>query len=75
MHNLVDYNLNYLDKQIHVKNNTIKVKHIATGFMLIKRHVIESMIKAFPSTKYTEDVNFLTSDENKYAYALFDCSV
>tara|TARA_B110000879_G_scaffold84710_1_gene117114 strand:- start:9946 stop:10794 length:849 start_codon:yes stop_codon:yes gene_type:complete len=75
MHNLVDYNLNYLDKQIHVKNNTIKVKHIATGFMLIKRHVIESMIKAFPSTKYTDDVNFLTSDENKYAYALFDCSV
>ena len=75
MHNLVDYNLNYLDKQIHVKNNTIKVKHIATGFMLIKRHVIEYMIKAFPSTKYTDDVNFLTSDENKYAYALFDCSV
>ena len=75
MHNLVDYNLNYLDKQIHVKNNTIKVKHIATGFMLIKRHVIESMIKAFPSTKYTDDVNFLTTDENKYAYALFDCSV
>lgn len=75
MHNLVDYNFNYLDKQIHVKNNTIKVKHIATGFMMIKRHVIESMIKAFPSTKYTDDVNFLTSDENKYAYALFDCSV
>ena len=75
MHNLVDYNLNYLDKQIHVKNNTIKVKHIATGFTLIKRHVIESMIKAFPSTKYTDDVNFLTSAENKYAYALFDCSV
>ena len=75
MHNLVDYNFNYLDKQIHVKNNTIKVKHIATGFMMIKRHVIESMIKAFPSTKYTDDVNFLTTDENKYAYALFDCSV
>ena len=75
MHNLVDYNFNYLDKQIRVINNTVKVKHIATGFMLIKRHVIESMIEAFPSTKYTDDVNFLTSDENKYAYALFDCSV
>lgn len=75
MHNLVDYNLNLLDKQINIKNNIAKVKHIATGFMLIKRHVIESMIQAFPSTKYTDDVNFLTPDENKYAYALFDCSV
>lgn len=75
MHNLVRYNFNYLDDKIYIKNNTLKVKHIATGFMLIKRHVIESMIKAFPSTKYTDDVNFLTPDENKYAYALFDCSV
>jgi len=75
MHNLVDYNLNYLDKQIHVVNNTVKVKHIATGFMLIKRHVIETMFQSFPSTKYTDDVHFLTPEENKYAYALFDCSV
>lgn len=75
MHNLVDYNFNYLDERIHIKDNILKVKHIATGFMMIKRHVIESMIKAFPSTKYTDDVNFLTTDENKYAYALFDCSV
>ena len=75
MHNLVDYNFNYLDERIHIKDNILKVKHIATGFMMIKRHVIESMIKAFPSTKYTDDVNFLTPDENKYAYALFDCSV
>ena len=75
MHNLVRYNFNYLDDKIHIKNNTINVKHIATGFMLIKRNVIESMVKAFPSTKYTDDVNFLTPDENKYAYALFDCSV
>ena len=75
MHNLVDYNFNYLDERIHIKDNILKVKHIATGFMLIKRNVIESMIKAFPSTKYTDDVNFLTPDENKYAYALFDCSV
>ena len=72
---LVDYNLNYLDARINVTNNIAKVKHVATGFMMIKRTTIEKMITAFPSTKYTDDVNFLTSDENNYAYALFDCCI
>jgi len=72
---LVDYNLNYLDGRINVTNNIAKVKHVATGFMMIKRTTIEKMILAFPSTKYTDDVNFLTSEENKYAYALFDCCI
>jgi hypothetical protein len=72
---LVDYNLNYLDGRINITNNIAKVKHVATGFMMIKRTTIEKMITAFPSTKYTDDVNFLTPDENKYAYALFDCCI
>lgn len=72
---LVNYNLNYLEGKLQIQNNIAKVKHIATGFMLIKRNTIEKMFKAFPSTKYTDDVNFLTSEENKYAYALFDCCV
>ena len=33
------------------------------------------MSMAFPSTKYTDDVCFLRAEENKYAYALFDCGV
>ncbi len=74
-HGLLDYNLNYKSKNLSIKNNIIEVKHIATGFMLIKRNVINSLIKAYPSTKYTDDVSFLTGDENKYAYALFDCGV
>jgi hypothetical protein len=43
--------------------------------MMIKRNTIEKMIESFPSTKYIDDVGFLQSDENKYAYALFDCGV
>ena len=43
--------------------------------MLIKRQVITDMCKAFPSTKYTDDVKFLKDTENDYAYALFDCGV
>jgi len=43
--------------------------------MMIKREEFEKMALAFPSTKYVDDVNFLTPEENNYAYALFDCGV
>jgi hypothetical protein len=72
---LLRYNINYISNVLEVKNNLTQVKHLATGFMLIQRQVIEKMSKAFPSTKYTDDVGFLHGDENKYAYALFDCGV
>ena len=74
-HNLLRYNINYLDNQLSIENNLCKVKHLATGFMMIHRETIEKMFKAFPSTKYTDDVGFLEGNENDYAYALFDCSV
>jgi hypothetical protein len=72
---LLRYNINYISNVLEVKNNLTQVKHLATGFMLIKRTVIEKMSQAFPSTKYTDDVGFLHGDENRYAYALFDCGV
>jgi hypothetical protein len=74
-HNLLKYNINFLDNVLTIENNLTKVRHIATGFMMIKRNTIEQMAKAFPSTKYTDDVGFLNGDENKWAYALFDCGV
>ena len=74
-YNLLNYNVNYLSNKISIDQNLTQVKHIATGFMMIQRNVIEKMSAAFPSTKYTDDVNFLKAEENKYAYALFDCGV
>jgi hypothetical protein len=74
-HNLLKYNVNYLTNTLNIDQNLTKLKHIATGFMMIQRNVIEKMFLAFPSTKYADDVNFLRPDENKYAYALFDCGV
>ena len=74
-YNLVRYNVNYLDSTLNIYKNLSKVKHISTGFMMIKRNVIEKMSKAFPSTKYVDDVNFLKAEENEFAYALFDCGV
>lgn len=72
---LLKYNLNLLPGGLNVSNNIGKVKHIATGFMMIQRDVLEQMFVAFPSTKYTDDVSFLKDNENKFAYALFDCGV
>jgi hypothetical protein len=72
---LVRYNLNYLSQTLEIKNNLARVKHIATGFMMIRRDTIEKMSRAFPSTKYTDDVGYLTGSENDFAYALFDCGV
>ena len=73
--NMLKYNVNYISKIVTIENNLTKVKHIATGFMLMQRNAIEKMYTYYPETKYTDDVNFLTTDENKYAYALFDCGV
>lgn len=74
-HKLLRYNINYLDSVLTIENNLTKVRHMATGFMMIQRTVIEKMGKAFPSTKYTDDVGFLHGSENDHAYALFDCGV
>jgi hypothetical protein len=74
-YNLVKYNINFLDSYLTIENNLTKVRHLATGFMMIKRNTITQMSKAFPQTKYTDDVGFLFGSENDFAYALFDCSV
>ncbi len=72
---LLSYNINYLDNYLQIDDNLAKVKHTPTGFMMIQRSVLENMMKAFPSTKYVDDVHFLREEENKFAYALFDCGV
>ena len=74
-HNLLKYNINYIDNVLNVDANLAKVKHLATGFMMFKREVIEKMAQAYPHTKYTDDVGFLSGSQNDYAYALFDCGV
>ena len=67
--------MNYLSNNLQVEGNIAKIKHLATGFMMIRRSVIENMMKAFPSVKYVDDINFLEPHENEFAYALFDCGV
>jgi len=73
--NLLKYNVNYLANILTIENNLAKVRHLATGFMMIKREVIEKMFAEFPSSKYIDDIGFLSGTENNYAYAIFDCAV
>jgi hypothetical protein len=72
---MLSYNVNYLEPVLKIVENIAKVKHIATGFMLIQRNTLLQMMKSFQYTKYKDDVGFLLDHENKYAYALFDCGV
>ena len=72
---MLKYNVNFLTNTLQVDKNIGKVRHIATGFMMIKRGVIENMSLAYPATKYSDDVGFLREDENNFAFALFDCGV
>ena len=72
----VGYNLNYKDNKLNIKDNLAEVKHVATGFMMFKRNVIEKMQKGFPYTKYEDDIGFtLNKEESEQTYALFDCGV
>jgi hypothetical protein len=73
--NLLKYNVNYVNSTIEIDNNISEVKHIATGFMMIQRVTIQTMIMHYPDTKYIDDVSFLSGNENQFAYALFDCRV
>ena len=60
--------------QVQIKDNLIKLLDGGTGFMTIKRDVIQKMFDLYPETKYNNDLN----TDNKFEpfmYALFDCII
>lgn len=69
--NLMNYTMNF-GEQKQIQNNLLDVKHIGTGFMMIKRRVIEKMFQEHPETKYDDDIGILNANENEYLYNLFD---
>ncbi len=72
--NLMGYVINY-GTSPRIEYSTMEVDYIGTGFMMIKRSVIEKMFEKYPETKHIDDVGMLTKDEEKYLYALFDCKI
>jgi len=77
-----DYALNIVTKidngavSIPIVNGFMKVSYVATGFLLIKREVLEKMVKAHPEYKYNNDVGGYDNGKNKeYFYSVFDCII
>mgnify|MGYP003337438991 FL=1 len=60
---------------VKVDNGAMAIYDAGTGFMLIKRQVLEKMFEAYPELKYNDDTGTLTGDERKNSYALFNSYV
>ena len=59
--------------RLDVVDGLIEVKDAGTGFMCIKREVIEKMIKAMPELEYKKEVRFLMNDKDDGTrWAIFD---
>jgi hypothetical protein len=71
-HHLVDYNLNTCGST-KIENGLLEVRHIATGFMMIKRTVFEQMILAHPEWEYEDDCHNPPLEIKCYAF--FDCII
>ena len=69
----IRYVLNILKSAQH-HDPLYEVSTAGTGFMLIKREVIEGLIKAMPETKYRDSLN-LGEKYEPYMYALFDTEI
>jgi len=62
------------DRSVEVQDGLIALKDAGTGFMLIKREVIEKMAKHYPETKYNNDIN-VEKSLDKFTFALFDTMI
>ena len=60
--------------EIPLVEGLIPVLDAGTGVMMIKRQVIDKMVKQYPETRYTNDLNTDPS-LNPYFYALFDTMI
>ena len=60
--------------QVQIVDNLIKLKDAGTGFMCIKKEVIQQMMDAHPDLKYVNDINVDQKFE-PYMYALFDTMI
>lgn len=60
--------------QVQIVDNLVRLKDAGTGFMCIKKEVIQQMMDAHPELKYVNDINVDQKFE-PYMYALFDTMI
>ena len=59
-----------------IQNGMIKVKDLGTGFMLIKKSVIEIMMYKYEELKYRNNVSgYSDGNTDEYFYTLFDTEI
>lgn len=62
-------------QQAERRREFITAQYAGTGFMLIKRTVLEQMITAYPQTRYTNSHHTSLPSTSANQYALFDCMI
>jgi hypothetical protein len=72
---LMSFVVNLDPTNLEVNQGLLQVKHLGTGFMMIKRNALEKMCDAFPELKYDDDINCLQGTENDHLYAFFNCEI
>jgi hypothetical protein len=60
---------------LNVSNGAVEIFDAGTGFMLIKRDVIEKMQNAYPETMYYSDKDFSLDLAERKRFALFDTMI
>jgi len=67
----IDYVVNIVENPHIPSDDLVEVSKLGTGFMLIKRHVIEKMIKQHPELKINDNIGCVLHCQD-HLYALFD---
>lgn len=71
---LLSYVVNFSDTKLKVEKGCIKVKDAPTGFMLIKKSTIETLIEKNPDMGYISDLGLDENDHKPGTFWLFfDC--
>ena len=60
--------------QVQIVDNLVKLKDAGTGFMCIKKEVIQKLFDAHPEMKYVNDINVDNKFE-PFMYSLFDTMI
>jgi hypothetical protein len=67
---------NFQKGLVNVQDGLIELDVAGTGFMCIKRHVIEQMIEKMPELHYKKEENYLQGiDDDGIRWALFDSEI